>query len=89
MEIIKIIALSLGSMIILFILTKIMGQREMSQLSIFDYITTITIGSIAAETTPLFNAVKNDELNILKPLIIYDNANNLIALVVISSNSIS
>lgn len=49
MEIIKIIALSLGSMIILFILTKIMGQREMSQLSIFDYITTITIGSIAAE----------------------------------------
>lgn len=49
MEILKIIALSLGSMIILFILTKIMGQREMSQLSIFDYITTITIGSIAAE----------------------------------------
>ena len=49
MEIIKIIALSLGSIVILFILTKIMGQRELSQLSIFDYITTITIGSIAAE----------------------------------------
>ena len=26
-----------------------MGQREMSQLSIFDYFITITIGSIAAE----------------------------------------
>ena len=49
MEIIKIIALSLGSILILLIITKIMGQREMSQLSIFDYFITITIGSIAAE----------------------------------------
>lgn len=49
MEIIKIAGLSLGSIIILFTLTKIMGQREMSQLSIFDYFITITIGSIAAE----------------------------------------
>ena len=49
MEIVKIAGLSLGSIIILFTLTKIMGQREMSQLSIFDYFITITIGSIAAE----------------------------------------
>ena len=49
MEVLKIIGLSLGSIAILFILTKIMGQREMSQLSIFDYFITITIGSIAAE----------------------------------------
>lgn len=49
MEIIKIIGLSLGSMVVLFVLTKIMGQREMSGLSVFDYIITITIGSIAAE----------------------------------------
>ena len=49
MEIIKIVGLSLGSITILFTLTKIMGQREMSQLSIFDYFITITIGSIAAE----------------------------------------
>ena len=49
MEVLKIIGLSLGSIIILFTLTKIMGQREMSQLSIFDYFITITMGSIAAE----------------------------------------
>jgi len=49
MLILKIIALSTGSIVVLFILTKIMGQREMSQLSIFDYIISITIGSIAAE----------------------------------------
>lgn len=49
MEVLKIVGLSLGSITILFTLTKIMGQREMSQLSIFDYFITITIGSIAAE----------------------------------------
>ena len=49
MEILKIIILSFGSFIVLFILTKLMGNREMAQLSMFDYITSITIGSITAE----------------------------------------
>ena len=44
---------------------------------------------IIPETTPLFSAVKKDDANILNPLIRYANENNLIALVVISSNSIS
>lgn len=48
-EIIYIIALSLGSIITIFILTKLMGYRQMSQMSMFDYINGITIGSIAAE----------------------------------------
>lgn len=47
-EILYIIALSLGSVIALFILTKLMGYRQMSQMSMFDYINGITIGSIAA-----------------------------------------
>jgi len=42
-------ALSTGAFVTLFVLTKIMGNREMSQLSMFDYINSITIGSIAAE----------------------------------------
>ena len=33
----------------LFVLTKLMGNRQMSQLSLFDYIMGISIGSIAAE----------------------------------------
>ncbi len=49
MDIFKIIALSIGSFIVLFILAKLMGNREMAQLSMFDYIISITIGSIAAE----------------------------------------
>ena len=42
-------ALSIGAFVTLFVLSKIMGNREMSQLSMFDYINSITIGSIAAE----------------------------------------
>ena len=49
MDFFKIVVLSFGSVIFLFILTKLMGNKEMSQLSMFDYIIGITIGSIAAE----------------------------------------
>ena len=49
MIILKVFLLSIGSILALFVLTKIMGQKEMSQLSIFDYVIGITIGSIAAE----------------------------------------
>lgn len=45
----KIIVLSIVSEIVLFILAKIMGDRQISQLSLFDYIIGITIGSIAAQ----------------------------------------
>lgn len=48
-EVFYIIVLSLGSIFTIFILTKLMGYRQMSQMSMFDYICGITIGSIAAE----------------------------------------
>lgn len=37
------------SLAILFLLTKLMGNKQISQLSMFDYIVGISIGSIAAE----------------------------------------
>lgn len=40
---------SLFSIAVLFLITKLLGYRQMSQLSLFDYINGITIGSIAAE----------------------------------------
>lgn len=49
MELLNIVFISIGSIIALFILTKVMGNKQMSQLSMFDYIIGITIGSIAAE----------------------------------------
>lgn len=48
-EILYIIVLSLGSIIAIFLLTKLMGYRQMSQMSMFDYVNGITMGSIAAE----------------------------------------
>ena len=48
-EILHVIVLSVVSLVVLLLLTKLMGYRQMSQLSLFDYINGITIGSIAAE----------------------------------------
>ena len=39
------------SIIVLFILSKVMGRKQVSQLNVFDYIIGISIGSIAAEMT--------------------------------------
>lgn len=49
MEIIKILLTSILSVGALFAIAKIMGHKQMSQLDFFDYISGITIGSIAAE----------------------------------------
>ena len=49
MEIIKVILTSVLSAAALFFIAKIIGHKQMSQLDFFDYITGITIGSIAAE----------------------------------------
>lgn len=49
MEFLKIILTSILSAVALFIIAKVLGHKQMSQLDFFDYITGITIGSIAAE----------------------------------------
>ena len=68
MEILHTIIVSAGSIIALFILTKLMGYRQMSQLSMFDYINGITIGSIAAE---MATSLENDFMQPLLAMIIY------------------
>ncbi len=62
MDIIKIILTSFLSAATLFIIAKIMGHKQMSQLDFFDYIAGITIGSIAAE-------LAIDSVEAWKPLI--------------------
>ena len=49
MDFVKIIILSAVSFLVLFALSKFMGSRQISQLSFFDYVIGISIGSIAAE----------------------------------------
>lgn len=49
MLIVQTLLASAASIIVLFALSKIMGNKQISQLNLFDYINGITIGSIAAE----------------------------------------
>ena len=49
MELLKVVLTSLLSAASLFLIAKILGHKQMSQLDFFDYITGITIGSMAAE----------------------------------------
>ena len=49
MDIIKVILTALLSVLALFVVTKIMGHKQVAQLDFFDYVAGITIGSIGAE----------------------------------------
>lgn len=65
---IKIPILSLSSLIVLFILSKLMGNKEISQLSMFDYTIGITIGSIAAE---MATSLEDNFMEPLLAMIVY------------------
>lgn len=49
MEFLNIVILSVVSFAVLFVLSKLMGFRAIAELSFFDYVVGITIGSVAAE----------------------------------------
>ena len=49
MDVIKLFLTSLLSVVALFVITKIMGHKQVAQLDFFDYVSGITIGSIGAE----------------------------------------
>lgn len=53
MNLLKIAISSFGTLIALFLFTKILGNRQMSQLSMYDYVSSVTIGSIAGEMSIL------------------------------------
>ncbi|MBU5672995.1 DUF421 domain-containing protein [Paenibacillus brevis] len=44
----EVVVRTLASALVLFILTRLLGKRQISQLSFFEYVTGITIGSITA-----------------------------------------
>lgn len=82
MDIIYIIFLSLGSLLALFILTKIMGYRQMSEMSMFDYINGITIGSIAAE---MATSLESDWWLPLTAMIVYGLTVTLLSYITVKS----
>lgn len=67
MEILQVLITSAVSLAILFLLTKLMGSKQVSQLSMFDYIIGISIGSIAAEMATELE----DPENSLAAMIVY------------------
>lgn len=83
MELIKILCTSIGSVISLFLMAKLIGHKQISQLNMFDYINGITIGSIGAE---LATTSEKDFWKPLTGLLIYGLATYIINLV--SSKSI-
>lgn len=76
MDVLKICGTATASVIVLFLLTKLMGQKQISQLSLFDYINGITIGSIAAE---MATALEQDFWLPMTAMVIYTLFSLLIA----------
>ena len=60
---------------ILFILTKVMGKKQVSQMNIYDYIIGITMGSIAADISL---DIKKDLIAGLASLLIYGGSGILV-----------
>ena len=48
-EVVNVIIRTLLVLVLIFILFKLMGKKQVSQMSMFDYITGITIGSVVAD----------------------------------------
>ena len=51
MELLDVTLRAFISLITLFLITKMLGKRQVSQLSLFDYVIGISIGNFAAEMT--------------------------------------
>lgn len=78
MELLNVFFASVGSVAVLFILTKLVGNKQMSELSMFDYINGITIGSIAAE---MATSLEDDFLKPLLAMAVYTGVTLLLAFV--------
>ncbi|NLK71140.1 MAG: DUF421 domain-containing protein [Clostridiales bacterium] len=82
MKILNIILSSIGSIIVLFVLSKLIGNKQISNMTLFDYINGITIGSIAAE---MATALEGDFLLPLTAMIIYGLASLAISCIATKS----
>lgn len=76
MNLLKVFAASIISLAVLFFSAKIIGNKQMSQLNMFDYINGITIGSIAADMT---TDIDGNILYHIIAMVVYTAANALIA----------
>lgn len=68
MDLTKVFFASIGSIIVLFLLTKMLGYKQISELSMFDYVNSISIGSIAAE---MATEIDGDFMKPLLAMVVY------------------
>lgn len=73
----KVVLTTILSVVLLFVITRLIGYRQLSELSLFDYINGITIGSIAAE---LATCEAGETLQISIAMVIYGVFSILVAL---------
>lgn len=78
MEIAKSTLTAIISVVVMFILTKLIGNRAISQMNMFDYINSITIGSIASE---LAVSEPNEITKPLVAMVVYASAVIVLAIV--------
>ena len=62
MDLLRVAVTSLASLAAMFLLTKLMGNKQVSQMNLFDYVIGITIGSIAAEMATELDTPENSLL---------------------------
>lgn len=72
----KVVLTTILSVVLLFVITRLIGYRQLSELSLFDYINGITIGSIAAE---LATCEQGETLQISIAMVIYGIFSILVA----------
>lgn len=72
----KVVLTTILSVALLFVITRLIGYRQLSELSLFDYINGITIGSIAAE---LATCEQGETLQISIAMVIYGIFSILVA----------
>ncbi len=77
MSYLQVVLTTILSVVVLFAITRLIGYRQLSELSLFDYINGITIGSIAAE---LATCEKGEVLQILIAMVIYGIFSILVAM---------
>lgn len=68
MDLTKVFFASVGSVVVLFLLTKMLGYKQISELSMFDYVNSISIGSIAAE---MATEIDGDFMKPLLAMVVY------------------
>lgn len=82
-DFIEVTVWSLVSLVVLFLMSKLMGNKQISQLNGFDYIVGISIGSIAAELASVQDVDK--PLNNVLAILIYGVVAYLISVVTAKS----